>query len=69
MAKLGLSKDGIKHFFSLHVEKIVLGVVVLLLVVFVYRGYSLDGLASEKRPDRLQAKAADLLFLLLLAME
>jgi len=59
MAKLGLSKDGIKRFFSLHVEKIVLGVVVLLLVVFVYRGYSLDGLASEKRPDVLRAKAEE----------
>ena len=59
MAKIGLDKDAIKRFFSLHVEKIVLGVVVILLVLFVYRGYSLEGLASDKRPDKLKSKAAD----------
>ena len=59
MAKLGLDKDAIVRFFSLHVEKIVLGVVVLLLVFFVYRGYSLEGLASDQRPDILKTKAAE----------
>ena len=58
MAKFGLDKDGIKRFFSLHVEKIVLGVVVVLLLLFVYRGYSLEGLASDKRPDKLKEEAA-----------
>ncbi len=59
MAKLGLNKDAFKRFFSLHVEKIVLGVVVLVLVLFVYRGYSLEGLASDKRPDVLRTKAVE----------
>jgi hypothetical protein len=59
MAKIGLDKDSIVRFFSLHVEKIVLGIVVVLLVIFVQRGYSLVGLASDERPDVLLAKAAE----------
>ena len=59
MARLGLDLDSIKRFFSLHVEKIVLGVVVLLLIFFVFRGYSLDGLANDNhRPHLLDSDAS-----------
>jgi len=56
MAKLKPNADTIKRFFGLHVEKIVLAIVVVLLVFFVWRGYSIEGM--EKSPEDL-ASAAD----------
>lgn len=59
MAKVSLDSEKVTRFFAYHIEKIVLGVVILLLVVFVYLGYSLEGI--EKTPKELEtvAQAAD----------
>ena len=54
MAKVKLNKEGVQGFFVRHVEKIILGVVIMLVAVFVYSGYSLESLPSERTPDRLE---------------
>ena len=55
--KLKFDKKSIQEFFILHVEKIVLGVVVGLLIMLVSMGYQLDSL--KESPDLLQKKVAD----------
>lgn len=55
--KLKFDKKSIQEFFVLHVEKIVLGVVVGLLVLLVFMGYQLDTL--NESPDLLQKKVGD----------
>lgn len=57
MGKIKLNKEGLQGLFVSHVEKIVLGAVLMLLGLFVYTGYSLEGLPSDQRPDKLVAIA------------
>jgi hypothetical protein len=52
MAKMRLDADKIKSFFGLHIEKMVLAVILVLLVVFIYLGYSLEDL--EQTPTELE---------------
>ena len=44
MAKVSLDAGKIKSLFLLHIEKMVLALVVILLLAFVYMGYSIEGL-------------------------
>lgn len=55
--KLKLDKQTLQEFFFLHVEKIVLGGVVGVLVLLVMLGYRLEAL--NETPDALQTKIAD----------
>jgi hypothetical protein len=57
MAKVRFDQDTLKRFFALHVEKIVLGVILLLAVGLVYTGYSLEGLDTSRSPDALKKYA------------
>src|SRR5260370_636586 len=64
-SRFSLGEGGIQGFAVRHVEKAVLGVLVLLLGLFVYQGYKLEGLTDKdpvQAPDKLrdmvtQAKA------------
>ena len=51
MGKIKLNKDGLKGIFVNHVEKMVLGVVLLVFGVFVYVSLGLEGLPSSQTPD------------------
>ncbi len=55
MAKLKLDKDSLKAFFFNHVEKIVLGVVLLMLPLFIWTGSSLEGIGAQN-PAELASK-------------
>ena len=44
MAKVSLDAGKIKSLFLLHIEKMVLAIIVLLLLAFVYMGYSIEGI-------------------------
>ncbi len=55
--KLNLSGDEVKAFLVQHVEKIVLGVMGLLLVIFFCTGYTVQGIDSKKTPTSLQELA------------
>jgi len=58
MPKLKFDKATLQEFFLLHVEKIVLGVVVILLILFVYWGTQLDRMKDDlKSPKQLQELA------------
>lgn len=43
MAKMSLDQDKIKSFFGLHIEKLVFAGVIVVLAVFVWMGYRLEG--------------------------
>jgi hypothetical protein len=51
--KISLDSAKLQQLLLLHVEKIVLGVVLLAVLWFVYQGASLQGLDPEKTPDKL----------------
>jgi hypothetical protein len=55
MVKMKMDKEALTGFFFLHIEKIILGAVLLLLGVFVYTGYSLESI--RKTPDELASLA------------
>ena len=55
--KLKLDSDVLKNFFIQHCEKIGFGVCLLLVVLFVYYGYSMEGFDEQKTPDRLTSVA------------
>jgi hypothetical protein len=57
MAKVRFDQDTLKRFFALHVEKFVLGGILLLAVALVYSGYSLEGLETSRSPDGLKKYA------------
>lgn len=52
--KVNLGEGGIKGLLLQHVEKVVLGVAVLLVVYFVYSSATKEGLKDERRPDGLK---------------
>jgi len=56
MAKMKLNAGSLKTFFTNHVEKIVLGMVLLLLVLFVWAGTRLEG--TEQTPVQLDQQVA-----------
>ena len=47
MAKLKLDKETLQAFFFNHTEKLVLGVVLLLLALFIWSGSSLEGIGAQ----------------------
>ena len=53
--KFSLGQGGLQGFFLQHVEKIVLGVVLLIVGLFLYSGYGLEGYKHEKTPIDLKA--------------
>ena len=55
--KLNLSGDSIKAFFVQHVEKFVLGIALLLVALFIYRGYSLK--SYKRTPSELSQLVSD----------
>jgi hypothetical protein len=57
MGKVKVKQAGAPNFFVRNVEKMVLGVVLLLFGVLVYTGYSLESLPSERTPDKLKKDA------------
>ncbi len=50
MPKLRFSRKAVAGFFVSHVEKLVLAVVLVLSGVFIYSGYSLEGVSSQQTP-------------------
>ncbi|MFM9114593.1 MAG: hypothetical protein ACKOU6_00330, partial [Planctomycetota bacterium] len=56
MAKFNLGPGGMKGFLTLHVEKLVLAVIGLLVVYFVYSGYSREGY-SKGHPEQMKQEA------------
>lgn len=58
MPKIRFSRKAVFGFFSSHLEKVVLGIVMLLFVVFVYSGFSLESLGERQTPKAL-SQAAD----------
>ncbi len=55
--KLSLGPDGIKGLFVQHIEKIVFGVAILLVLVFVYLGSRLESNITGKTPEKLRELA------------
>ena len=56
--KLSLGSGGVKGLFVQHIEKIVFGVAILLVLAFVFLGYRLDSQLDGKTPDGLQSFGA-----------
>lgn len=56
--KIGIDSAKLQQMLMLHVEKIVLGVVLLAVAWFIYQGVSLPQLDESKTPDKLSAEAA-----------
>src|SRR3954466_10814983 len=54
--KISLDKDKLQQFFLLHIEKILLVVVIGLMLLLVYRGFSLPHLAPDLSPQALVQK-------------
>jgi hypothetical protein len=57
--KLSLGPDGIKGLFVQHIEKMVFGVAVLMVLVFVYLGFSLQSDLQDRTPEQLKVLAAN----------
>ena len=57
--KLSLGSGGLKGLFVQHVEKIVFGIALFLVVAFVFLGYRLDSNLGDKTPDKLQNLATN----------
>ncbi len=55
--KLSLGSGGVKGLFVQHVEKLVFGVAILLVLAFVFLGYRLESKLDGKTPDGLQTLA------------
>ena len=55
--KLSLGPGGLKGLFVQHIEKIVFGVAILLVLAFVFLGYRLESKLEGKTPDKLQSLA------------
>ncbi|MCA9143725.1 MAG: hypothetical protein H6821_09340 [Planctomycetaceae bacterium] len=55
MAKLKLDKESLQSFFFNHTEKIVLGIVLLVLGLFIWSGSSLEGIGAQN-PAELASK-------------
>src|SRR2546430_2769354 len=51
--KISLDKDKLQQFFLLHIEKILLVVIVGLMLLLVYRGFSLPHLENSLSPQAL----------------
>ncbi len=58
MAKLKLDKESVQGFFFNHTEKIVLGVMILLLGLFIWTGSSREGIGAQN-PAELARKVED----------
>jgi len=56
--KLSLGKGGMKGFLVQNVEKIVFGVAVFMVIVFVYMGFRIKSYDTSKTPDKLKSLAA-----------
>lgn len=59
MAKFKLDKDHIQGFFFHHAEKLVLGVVLVLLVLFIWAGSGIAGLEASKTPETLSQRVSE----------
>ncbi len=57
--KMSLGPDGIKGLFVQHIEKIVFGFAILLVLVFVVMGFRLESKLSNKTPVKLKDLAAN----------
>ena len=57
--KFSMGPGGIKGFLAMHVEKIVLGFVMLLVAWFLYSGYSLSGYNVDRNPIHLRTQTQD----------
>ncbi len=57
--KMSLGQGGVKGLFVQHVEKIVFGVAVLFVFVFIFLGYRLESELTGKTPDGLQELAVN----------
>jgi hypothetical protein len=55
--KLSLGPGGMKGLLIRHIEKIVFGVTILLVLVFVFLGYRLESKLAGRTPDKLQSLA------------
>src|SRR3954469_7329568 len=54
--KISLDKDKLQQFFLLHIEKILLGIILGLMLLLIYRGFSLPHLESSLLPQALVEK-------------
>jgi hypothetical protein len=50
-------EGGIKGFFALHAEKLIFGVVILLVVFFVYSSATQEGISLSETPEKLKDEA------------
>ena len=57
--RLSFGDGGLKGFLALHVEKIVLGFVMLLVLYFLYSGYSLEGYNAARNPKHLKLQTEE----------
>jgi hypothetical protein len=55
--KIGFGEGGIKGFFVRHVEKMIFGVVILLVVFFVYSSAKQEGISLSETPEKLKSEA------------
>lgn len=55
--KIGFGEGGIKGFFVRHVEKMIFGVVILLVVFFVYSSATQEGISLSETPEKLKSEA------------
>lgn len=58
--KISIDSAKLQQMLMLHVEKIVLGVVLLAVAWFIYQGVSLPQLEESKTPDKLSSQAASM---------
>ena len=56
--KLSLGRGGVKRLFVRHIEKIVFGFSILLVLLFVVLGFRLDSALKDKTPSELESLAA-----------
>ena len=57
--KFSFGEQGFKGFLAAHVEKIVLGFVMLLVLYFLYSGYSLEGYNAIRTPRQLKSQTEE----------
>lgn len=55
--KISLDKEKLQQFFLMHIEKILLGIVVCLMLLLIWRGFSLPHLTNDMTPQALVGKS------------
>ena len=55
--KISLDKEKLQQFFLMHIEKILLGIVFCLMLLLIWRGFSLPHLTNDMTPQALVGKS------------